>query len=158
MSSLLRFLSRRLVWLAVFVSLGIGGLFARAIWTMHADALAYAERTNANLARALEIGLVRGLDTLEEAMQNVVFELGRSNVMALPPDMRQRVLFGNLLRAQNIDDVLVTDERGHAVLDARGVVPRQIQVADREYFQAMRTGLYRGLYVAGPSWHAPRSN
>ena len=150
MSSLLRFLSRRLVWLAVFVSLGIGGLFARAIWTMHADALAYAERSNANLARALEIGIVRGLETLDEALQNVVFELGRSNVMALPPDMRQRVLFGNLLRAQNIDDVLVTDERGHAVLDARGVVPRQIQVADREYFQAMRTGLYRGLYVGRP--------
>lgn len=150
MSSLLHFFSRRLVWFAVLVSLGIGSLFARAIWTMHADALAYAERSNANLARALEIGLVRGLETLDEAMQNVVFELGRSNVMALPPDMRQRVLFGSVLRAQNIDDVLVTDERGRAVFDARGVVPRQIQVADREYFQALRTGLYRGLYVGRP--------
>ncbi|MDF1482664.1 diguanylate cyclase domain-containing protein [Extensimonas sp. H3M7-6] len=150
MSSLLHFLSRRLVWLAVLVSLGIGGLFARAIWTMHADALAYAERTNANLARALEIGLVRGLDTMDEAMQNLVFDLGRSNVMALPPDMRQRVLFGSVLHAQNIEDVLVTDERGHVVLDARGVVPRQIELADREYFQALRTGLYRGLYVGRP--------
>lgn len=150
MSSLLRFLSRRLVWLAVFVSLGIGGLFARAIWTMHADALAYAEQNNANLARALEIGLVRGLDTLAEAMQNVVFELGRSKVMALPPDMRQRVLFASVARAQNIDDVLVTDERGHVVLDARGVVPRQIDLADREYFQVLRSGQQRGLYVGRP--------
>jgi len=157
MFSLLHFFSRRLVWLAVLVSLGIGGLFARAIWTMHADALAYAERTNENLARALEIGLVRGLDTMDEAMRNVVFELGRSNVMGLPPDMRQRVLFGSVLHAQNIEDVLVTDERGHVVLDARGVVPRQIELADREYFQALRTGLYRGLTWPAAS-HAPLSN
>ncbi|RCX10259.1 bifunctional diguanylate cyclase/phosphodiesterase [Extensimonas vulgaris] len=150
MTALLRFLSHRLVWLAVLVSLGIGGLFARAIWITHADALAYAERSNANLARALEIGLVRGLDTLAEAMQNVVFELGRSKVMALPPDMRQRVLFASVARAQNIDDMLVTDERGHVVLDARGVVPRQIDLADREYFQVLRSGQQRGLYVGRP--------
>lgn len=42
MSTLRQFFSHRLIWLALLVSLGIGALFARSIWTIRTDAWDYA--------------------------------------------------------------------------------------------------------------------
>ena len=45
---------RRLILLAVLVSLGIGALFAQTIWSMRNFAWQHAERTGANLAYTLQ--------------------------------------------------------------------------------------------------------
>ena len=44
----------RLILLALLLSLGIGGLFARSIWTLREEAWSNAQRTNTNLVRALD--------------------------------------------------------------------------------------------------------
>ena len=48
------FFSQRLIWLALLLSMGIGAMVARTVWTMRADEWDFAARTNANLVTALE--------------------------------------------------------------------------------------------------------
>ena len=89
------FLSHRLLWLAVLVSLGIGVLFARTIWTMRGDKWSYAQQTNTNLVRTLEKGLVWTLDSFDKSLAGVAREASRPEVWALPPDLRAPVITWN---------------------------------------------------------------
>lgn len=93
-----QFFSHRLIWLALLVSLGIGLLFARTIWTMREDSWDHASRTNANLASTLERSIGGTLRSLDESLKGVVAGLERSEVMALPPEIRNGVLFDNSCR------------------------------------------------------------
>ena len=154
MPSLRQFFSHRLIWLALLVALGIGALFARTIWTIRNDEWSYAAQTNANLARTLEQGLAWSLDSFDKSLEGVAREVARPEVWALPPDLRARVVFDNSLRAGGAGDVLVLDAEGNVVLDSGSLVPRRVNVADRDYFQAFRDQGKQGLFFGKPvpSW------
>ena len=55
----------RLILLTLLLSLGIGGLFARSIWTLREEAWQNAERTSVNLVRALDRSIARTMDTFD---------------------------------------------------------------------------------------------
>ncbi|MFN7153008.1 MAG: diguanylate cyclase domain-containing protein [Acidovorax sp.] len=150
MPSFRQFFSHRLIWLALLVSLGIGGLFARTIWTIRTDEWAYAEQTNANLVRTIEQGLGWALDSFDKSLEGVAREVSRPEVMELPPDLRARVVFDNSLRARGAGDVFVLDAQGNVVLDSGSLVPRRLNLADRDYFAAFLTGGHQGLFVGQP--------
>jgi diguanylate cyclase (GGDEF)-like protein/PAS domain S-box-containing protein len=150
MPFLRQFFSHRLIWLALLVSLGIGALFARTIWTIRADEWNYAAQTNANLARTLEQGLSWALDTFDKSLEGVAREVARPEVWALPPDLRARVVFDNSLRARGAGDVLVLDTLGNVVLDSGPLAPRRVNFADRDYFTAFQSGGHQGLFVGKP--------
>ena len=145
------FLSHRLLWLAVLVSLGIGVLFARTIWTMRGDKWSYAQQTNTNLVRTLEKGLVWTLDSFDKSLAGVAREASRPEVWALPPDLRARVMFDNSLRAHGVGAVLVLDKRGDVLLVSGNAQPRQRNFADRDYFRAFQSGGYQGLFIGMPT-------
>lgn len=150
MPFLRQFLSHRLIWLALLVSLGIGALFARTIWTIRNDEWNYAAQTNAQLARSLEQGLTWMLDTFDKSLEGVVREIGRPEVRALPADLRARVVFDNSLRARGAGDVLVLDAQGDVVLDSGSLQPRKVNLADRDYFAAFQSARHQGLFIGQP--------
>ncbi|MFN3437085.1 MAG: sensor domain-containing diguanylate cyclase, partial [Acidovorax sp.] len=145
-----QFFSHRLIWLALLVSLGIGALFARTIWTIRNDEWSYAEQTNGNLARTLEQGLGWALDSFDKSLEGVAREVSRPEVMELPPDLRARVVFDNSLRARGAGDVFVLDALGNLVLDSGSLVPRKANFSDRDYFAAFQTPGHRGLFIGKP--------
>ncbi|WP_427999655.1 diguanylate cyclase domain-containing protein [Acidovorax sp.] len=145
-----QFFSHRLIWLALLVSLGIGLLFARTIWTMREDSWDYASRTNANLASTLERSIGGTLRSLDESLKGVVAGLERPEVMALPADIRNGVLFDNSLQVPGSGSVLVVDDRGDVVLDSSTLKPRQANFADRDYFLVFAKGSHQGLHVGRP--------
>ena len=150
MSTLRQFFSHRLIWLALLVSLGIGALFARSIWTIRTDEWDYAVQTNTNLAQAVERSLVWALDAYDKSLQGVANEVSRPEVWALPSDLRSRVMFDNSLRALGAGDVLVLDAKGDLILSSGSAVPRKANFADRDYFQAFQAGAHEGLFVGKP--------
>ena len=150
MTLLRQYFSHRLIWLAVLVSMGIGALFARTIWTMRGDEWNYARQTNTNLAHTLEKGLVWALDSFDQSLVGAAREVSRPDVWALPPDLRARVVFDNSLRMHGVGDVLVLDEHGEVVLDSASATPRQRNLADRDYFTAFQSGGHQGLFVGMP--------
>lgn len=80
MPLLRQFFSHRLIWLAVLVSLGIGVLFARSIWTIRQDEWNYAAQTNANLVQTLEQGLGWVLESFDKSLEGVAREVSRPEV------------------------------------------------------------------------------
>ncbi|MGL4436384.1 MAG: hypothetical protein ACRCVM_11110, partial [Giesbergeria sp.] len=62
----------RLVALALLLTLGIGALFARAVWTLQEEEWAATRRIHASLAQTLEHSLARGIDAYELSLQGVV--------------------------------------------------------------------------------------
>jgi diguanylate cyclase (GGDEF)-like protein/PAS domain S-box-containing protein len=142
--------SSRLILLALLLSLGIGGLFARSIWALREEAWSNAERANANLARTLDQSIARTLESFDQSMQGVVEGVTDPRVMALPVEMRQLALFDNSLRVQGIGFVLVLDRAGNIVIDSESTVPRKANFADRDYFKVFDGGAHTGLYVGAP--------
>jgi len=140
----------RLILLAVLLSLGIGGLFARSIWTLREEAWRNAERTNVNLVRTLDQNIARTMESFDLSMQGVVEGITDPRVMALPVEMRQRVLFDNSLGVQGIGSILVLDRAGNVVLDSEFLEPRKANFADRDYFKVFESGAHTGLYVGAP--------
>ena len=56
------FFSQRLILLALLLSLGIGAMVARTVWTMRQDEWSFAARTNSNLVTALAHGRNVGVE------------------------------------------------------------------------------------------------
>ncbi|MES2612005.1 MAG: diguanylate cyclase [Pseudomonadota bacterium] len=145
-----QFFSHRLIWLALLVSLGIGLLFARTIWTMREDSWDYASRTNANLASTLERSIGDSIRSLDESLKGVVAGLERPEVMALPPEIRSGVLFDSSLQVPGSGAVLVVDAQGKVVLHSSTLAPQQANFADRDYFLALSGNPQQGLHVGRP--------
>ena len=101
--------SRRLLALALLLSLGIGALFARAILTIRDDEWNYARTTNTNLVQALEKSMERTLDGLDRSMVGLAASINQPDVMALAPHLRNRVLFDYSLRSPAVAAVSVSD-------------------------------------------------
>lgn len=150
MPSLRQFFSHRLIWLALLVCAGIAALFARAIWTIRQDEWNYAVQTNANLARTIEQGLTWSLDSFDKSLEGVAREMLQPEVWELPPELRARVVFDNSLRARGAGDVVVVNADGDVILDSESAVPRNFNVADRDYFRAARDRGEQGLFIGNP--------
>ena len=150
MPLLRQFFSHRLIWLALLVSLGIGVLFARSVWTIRKDEWDYATQTNTNLAQTLERSLIWALDSYDRSLQGVAREVGNPETWALPPELRARVVFDNSLRMEGAGNVFVLDKKGDLILDSGSLVPRKANFADRDYFQAFESGTHTGLFVGKP--------
>ena len=150
MPFLRQFFSHRLIWLALLVSLGIGALFARTIWTMRSDEWNYAIQTNDNLVQTLEQGLQWVLDSYDKSLEGVAREVGRPDVWALSPELRARVVFDNSLRSRGVGDVLVLDSEGNVILDSTSLTPRKGNFADCDYFEVFKRGGHEGLFIGQP--------
>ena len=145
-----QFLTHRLLWLSLLLSLGIGALFARAIWTIRSDEWTYASQSNANLVRTLEQGLSWTLDSFDKSLEGVAREVGRPEVWALSPDLRARVVFDNSLRVGGAGDVWVLDVHGRVVLQSGTSAPTNVSFADRDYFTAFQSGGHEGVFIGRP--------
>ena len=71
MNSMRHFFSQRLIWLALLLSMGIGAMVARSIWTMRSDEWDFAARTNTNLVIALEQSVGWTLRAMDHSLQNL---------------------------------------------------------------------------------------
>jgi diguanylate cyclase (GGDEF)-like protein/PAS domain S-box-containing protein len=145
-----RFLSQRPIWLALLLSMGIGSMVARTVWTMRQDEWAFAERNNANLVKALEQSLGWPLSAMDQSLQDVATKLEHPEVMQLQQEVRNTVLFDRPLRAAGIMDVYVINSQGEIVIDSGAMPPRKANYADRDYFQALMRGEKEGLVIGQP--------
>ncbi len=152
MPSLRQFFSHRLIWLALLVSVGIGALFAQAIWTIRNDEWNYAVQNNNNLVRTLEQGLNWSLGSIDKSLEGVAREAALSEVWNLEPDLRNRLIFDNSLRSGVTGDVFVLDARGNVVLDSGNpqIAQQGGNFADRDYFRAFAEGGHKDLFIGAP--------
>jgi len=150
MNPMRHFFSQRLIWLSLLLSLGIGAMVARTVWTMRADEWDFAARTNSNLVNSLEHSIGWTLNAMDQSLQDVATKLEHPELMQLPTESLRRVLFDRSLRAAGITDVYVLNGQGDIVIESGFSPPRKANYADRDYFQALMTGAKEGLVIGQP--------
>ncbi|MEP9322068.1 diguanylate cyclase [Paraburkholderia phymatum] len=126
------------------------GLCALVLYEGRLDALERARSTSGNLALIAERDIERNFELYELSLQAVVDGMNRNDVMALPPRLRNDVLFDRAANAKYLGSVLVLDEAGNIVMDSADVKPRRGSFADRPYFTVQRDHPETGLYISDP--------
>jgi diguanylate cyclase (GGDEF)-like protein len=146
-------LTRRPNAVIVISVLLASAIAAIAIWVlaqMREDALRRAQDSALNVTLLVQRDVARNLELYDLSLRAVIDGLQQPGVMALPPALRQLVLFDGSASAQDMGSMMVLDEAGNAILDSKSSPPRHINAADRDFFTAHRNSPNLGLYVSRP--------
>ncbi|RKH09012.1 diguanylate cyclase, partial [Corallococcus sp. CA041A] len=108
------------------LSLVLAALTALSLWEMRSDALARARDAADNLALILQRDIARNIEVYDLSLQAVIDGVRDPAMLALPPNVRQLVLFDRSTNAQDLGSLLVTDKAGDVVIDSHSVPPRHI--------------------------------
>lgn len=123
---------------------------AASLYEMRVDAFARARDTSENLCIILQRDIERNFEIYELLIQNVADNANRPDVLHLPPELRQRVLFNEQMNARDMGVILVTDAHGNVVIDSRAVPPQPFDLSHRDYFQVQQQSDTAGLYFSKP--------
>ncbi|MGD0105300.1 MAG: ATP-binding protein [Rhodopila sp.] len=110
-----------------------------------------AVRANENTTLGLEHDIRHSVDTMDVALRAAISGTRLPGLAALPDTVRQAVLFDGAVGTQAFGGVYITDEYGQIAYDSAGTPPRNINVADRDYFQAHRANPNLELLFTGPA-------
>src|SRR5690606_33548998 len=80
---------------------------------------------------------------------NTVQHLADPSVAALPPSLRNKILFGTLLPA-GYGLQLILDDGGRAIASSQALPPGTWSFAERDYFLVHRENPHAGLFVSHP--------
>ncbi|WP_321813743.1 MULTISPECIES: sensor domain-containing diguanylate cyclase [unclassified Paraburkholderia] len=128
-------------------------LTAVAGWVMaqmREDALASARAAAFNMALLFERDTQRNFDVYAMSLQAVIDAIDDPRLAGLPDDIRQNVLFDRSATARNLGAILVANAAGDVIFDSRSTSPRDVNIADRDYFIAQRDSRQTGLYISQP--------
>lgn len=138
------------------LSLLLAALTALSLWEMRVDALARARDAADNLSLILQRDIARNIEVYDLSLQAVIDGMQDPKIVALPPDIRQLVLFDRSTNAQDLGSLLVANPAGDVIIDSHSVPPRHIHVGDRDYFRVHQGSPDVGLYISEP--FKPRIN
>lgn len=142
---------RLLAVVALALVLGLAVFFVQILRSSRASEWNHARRTHANLAQAMQSTIERAIGGIDRSIVRVVDGLGQPDVMALPPKLRNGVLFDHTLRTHGVAGIAVLDVHGDIVADSVGETPRSGNFADRDYFRVFQQDPSRqDLYVGRP--------
>jgi len=110
-----------------------------------------AERSSRNVLTAVARDLTSDLNLLDVSLKGAIEGRNTSGFQQLPADLQYRLLFDRIASVSFIGAILIADEKGNLVADAGPVIaPRDLNVADRDYFTVHRDNNHIGLYVSRP--------
>lgn len=114
------------------------------------DAMRFSNETQQNIAMVVERDVQRNFELYNLSLDAVVDGLQQPEVMALPPALRQQVLFDRAATAQYLGSMLVLDSAGYIAIDSEHIIPRAGNFADRRYFTVQRDNPHAGLFISDP--------
>lgn len=135
---------------AIVIAVVMVALAVTSLYQGRLNAYERAEDVSKSLALIAERDIRRNFELYALSLQAVVDGVRDPATMALPPEVRQEVLFDRATTARFLGSVLVLDEKGNIVLDAASAVPRRGNFYYREYFTIHRDHPDTGLYISDP--------
>ncbi|MBP2152076.1 sensor domain-containing diguanylate cyclase [Xanthobacter flavus] len=140
---LLRFVTSALI-------LAIVGMQSFALWRSYQETWRDGERYTANTISVLAGAIERDFLLVEASLSGLAEALREPTLMALPPALRQRVLFRRAGDANDFGVMLVLDADGNVVFDDAEDNLSAINFADRDYFRVQKDNPRAGVYVSRP--------
>jgi len=135
---------------SVVLASAITVLGGYALFEMRRDAMDRAADSASSLAQILEHDIARNLEIYETSMQAVISGVADRRIMALPPNLRQQVLFDRSTTASHMGSLLVTDAQGNLILDSCATPARKVNIADRDYFRVHHDEKDIPTYISQP--------
>lgn len=132
------------------VTLGLMLLAASVMLLARRDATRDADRSASNIARAAGQDIARTLGLYDLALRTVARQVQQPAVRALPPDLRQALLFDGAARDADFGFINVLDAHGDVIADSASVTPRRGNFGGRDYFLAQRHGSTDRLFIGEP--------
>ena len=141
---------RNVFAIAALLALGMLTFTAWIIVSDHRDARARAELSLGNIVGTIEKDIDRNIELYGLAIQETLDALPLPGLAAVPPDIRHAAMFSRIARAEYMSSILVIGPDGEAVADSANITPRQVNLADQEYFRALRDHPTDALYISRP--------
>lgn len=140
----------RLIALIFAVVLGFAALCALILVDARNGTFDRAAAAAASLASSIESEAARTVETADLSLQTVIENLNDPVITRLDLQTRRRLTFNRAVPVQRQGSVIVVDRNGDVTLDSRIADAGNLNVADRDYFQAHRDNANLGLYIAKP--------
>ncbi|ACB80582.1 diguanylate cyclase [Methylorubrum populi BJ001] len=142
--------ARSWIALGVLAPLGMLALSAVMLFDLRRDAWEKAEQTSKNLLQVIERDIARNVEIIDLSLQGIVDTLKMPGLADMDPRLRQLALFDRATTARDMGVMLVVDENGDTIFDAKTVPARRVNNADREYFQLHKARPDHGLQISPP--------
>jgi diguanylate cyclase (GGDEF)-like protein len=115
------------------------------------DATTRARENAENLARVLEHDVTYTAELTDLSVRAAVDSAQDADIMKLPPRYRQDILIDRAATAgRYIGSLLYLDANGNIVVDSASVIPRGVNLGDRDWFTVQRDHPHEGLYISRP--------
>ncbi|WP_127089183.1 sensor domain-containing diguanylate cyclase [Aquabacter cavernae] len=151
------FASRSALFFAFALVFAFILLQAVTLWQARQDAWRAAIQSAENVQSTLRVSIERNLALLELSLIGVQDTLKIDGLDAMPPSLRNTILFDRASSAQFLGSLLVLDDQGHIKYDSASPTPRTLHLGDRDYFTAQREK-DAGTYLSHPFRSRLRNN
>ncbi|MDD0837372.1 EAL domain-containing protein [Curvibacter sp. HBC61] len=143
-------ISRRLLLLALILTLLIGGLSAYLARADFEATWARADERDAHVLISMGQQLDRIFSVADITLQGLQSDLHDPLVQKAAPPLKHRLLFGRIHDRPVISTLLVVDSEGRVTAEASSLVPKARNLAERDYFRAQRDTNEDALFVSAP--------
>lgn len=140
------------------VAVLMAGLSIATLYQGRQEALNHAHETSANLVTIISGDIARNVEIYNLSLQAIVDGVQDPGVMALPPELRRRILFDRAATAAYIGGGYVIDANGKVVVKGNGTGVAPGAFDDREYFYAHQRSPSAGLFFSHPYLARPSSS
>ncbi|MGU3494308.1 diguanylate cyclase [Xanthobacteraceae bacterium A53D] len=124
---------------AILAAVGLTLCFeAYLLWQIRQERWNNAVQSAQNVLRTLSTSIERNLNTVDLSLSGVQDALENYDMSGLDPAMRNMLLFDRAANAEYLGSMLVLSPNGNIVYDSGSLVPRIVNFADRDYFQAQK--------------------
>ncbi|WP_158742701.1 ATP-binding protein [Acidisphaera sp. L21] len=148
-AGLLRSMSLML-YIGVALSAAMIGIVVFALRDTRLVARRQADQQAQNVVLNLDQAIGRLFTDMDLGLQSAVRGMSFPGVDALPPAMRQAILFDGAIAAQGFSGIAITDATGNIIYESKGAVQTPINLSDRDYFKQQASGAGPGLGISGP--------
>ena len=131
-----------------FVSAG-----SSELWEGRAELLSQSQETVTNLELAIREDLLHTFDFYDASMRATAARSLKSEVRALPPEIRQDALFDLTTSSHEMGRTLILDVDGKVEFDSQVADPPHHDLSREEYFTLQRDHTNVGMYVAKPEFN-----
>jgi diguanylate cyclase (GGDEF)-like protein len=103
-----------------------------------------------NVIAAMSSEIERNLELYSLSLDAVADGLTLPDIDAMPPELRQRVLFDRAATAKDMGSIFVLDRNGTLKLDSRILAPMPEDHSEKDYFIVQRNIPTTGIYLSRP--------
>lgn len=127
------------------------------LWRSYQATWLLAVHSAQNVLNTVAANIDRNLTVIDLSLRGAEDAFATNGVRELAPEIRQMVLFDRAASARYLGALVILDRNGNILEQSGAAQPRQINLADRDYFKAQVKGP-AGNYVSAPFRSRLREN